>query len=128
LTEYRVNDRKVFEKNPRYRAAKDVALSKAVFVAVPDPSRALAMYEAGQIHWLFQVPTDQIERLSARPELLSGPANSVYFYMFNTTRKPLDDPRVRRALSMALEREKIARFVLRGGETPAERLIPPPSR
>lgn len=128
LTEYRVNDRKVFEKNPLYRAAKDVALSKAVFVAVPDPARALAMYEAGQIHWLFQVPTDQIERLSARPELLSGPANSVYFYMFNTTRKPLDDPRVRRALSMALEREKIARFVLRGGETPAERLIPPPSR
>ena len=85
------------------------------------------MYEAGQVHWLFKVPTDQVERLATRPDFLDAPANSVYFFMFNTARKPLDDPRVRRALSMAIEREKIARHVLRGGETPAERLIPPTS-
>lgn len=127
LTEWRVNDRKVFEKNPRYRGAKDVALAKAVFVAVPDAARALAMYEAGQIHWLFQVPTDQMDRIAGRPDFLSGPANAVYFYMFNTARKPLDDPRVRRALSKVIEREKIAKFVLRGGETPADRLVPPTS-
>lgn len=128
LTEWRVNDRKVFEKNPRYRASKDVALAKAVFVSVPDAARALAMYEAGQVHWLFQVPTDQVDAISKRPDFQGGPANSVYFYMFNTARKPLDDPRVRRALSRVIERDKITRFILRGGETPAERLIPPSSR
>ena len=122
-----MNDRKIFVKNPRYRAAKDVALEKAVFVSVPDAARALAMYEAGQIHWLFQVPPEQIDRVSEWPDFLGGPANSVYFYMFNTKRKPLDDPRVRRALAMVIERDKIARFVLRGGETPADRLVPPSS-
>ena len=128
LSEWRVNDRKVFEKNPRYRGAKDVALEKVVFVSVPDAARGLSMYEAGQIHWLFAAPTDQMDRIRLRPDFLGGPANSVYFYMFNTTRKPLDDPRVRRALSMVIEREQITTHLLRGGETPADRLIPPPSR
>lgn len=128
LAEWRVNDRKVFEKNPRYRAAKDVALAKAVFVAVRDPARALAMYEAGQVHWLYHVPPDQMDRISKRPDFQGGPANSVYFYMFNTARKPLDDPRVRRALAQTIERDKITQFILRGGETPAARLIPPSSR
>ncbi|HEX7898636.1 MAG TPA: ABC transporter substrate-binding protein [Planctomycetota bacterium] len=127
LVEWRVNDRKVFVKNPRYRAAKDVALEKAVFVSVPDAARALAMYEAGQVHWLFQVPTDRIDQISKRPDFVGGPANSVYFYMFNTKRKPLDDPRVRRALSLTIDRESITRALLRGGETPADRLVPPPS-
>ena len=47
--------------------------------------------------------------------------------MFNTRRKPLDDPRVRRALALVIDRDAITRFVLRGGETPAGRLVPPPS-
>ncbi len=128
LTEQRLNDRKVFEKNPRYRAAKDVALAKAVFLSVPDVARAFSMYEAGQVHWLFAAPTEQMDRIRERPDFLGGPANSVYYYMFNTTRKPLDDPRVRRALGMVIDRETITRVLLRGGETPAERLIPPPSR
>ena len=85
------------------------------------------MYEAGQVHWLFQAPTDQMDRIVTRPDFLGGPANSVYFYLFNTTRKPLDDPRVRRALTLVIDRDKIARFVLRGGETPAGRLVPPAS-
>ena len=127
LTEYRINDRKVFEKNPRYRAAPEVALAKAVFLSVPEVNRAFSMYEAGQIHWLFAAPTEAMDRIVTRPDFLGGPANSVYFYMFNTTRKPLDDPRVRRALSMVIDRETITRVLLRGGETPADRLIPPPS-
>lgn len=127
LTDYRMNDRKVFEKNPRYRGAKDVALAKAVFLSVPDAARAFTMYEAGQIHWLFAVPTEAMDRMAARTDFLGGPANSVYFYMFNTARKPLDDPRVRRALSLTIDRETITTRLLRGGETPAHRLIPPPS-
>jgi oligopeptide transport system substrate-binding protein len=105
-----------------------VALEKVVFVSVPDAARGLAMYEAGQIHWLFSAPTEQMDAMRLRPDFLTGPANAVYYYMFNTARKPLDDPRVRRALSQVIERENIATYVLRGGETPADRLVPPPSR
>jgi oligopeptide transport system substrate-binding protein len=48
-----------------------------------------------------------------------------YFYRFNTTRKPLDDPRVRLALNLAVDRETLARDVLKAGEAPATRLTPP---
>jgi oligopeptide transport system substrate-binding protein len=68
-----------------------------------------------------------MDTLLARPDHLSSPANAVYFYVFNTRVKPLNDARVRRALGLAIDREKICRHILRGGETPAVRLIPPAS-
>jgi len=128
MTSWKVGDRKVFEKNPLYRAAAEVALERFEFISVPDANAALRMYDAGQVHWLFQAPTEQMDTLMKRPDYLSGPANSVYFYAFNTKKKPLDDVRVRRALSLAVDREKIVKYILRGGETAADRLVPPPSR
>ena len=56
-----------------------------------------------------------------------NPYNGTYFYVFNLRKKPLDDVRVRRALGMAVDRRKICEFILRGGETPADRLVPPTS-
>ena len=53
-----------------------------------------------------------------------GPALSVYFYRLNTTRAPFDDPRVRHALALAIDREEIV-VVTRGGELPAKGLVPP---
>ena len=52
----------------------------------------------------------------------------MYSFVFNTRRKPLDDPRVRRALALGVDREGITKHLLRGGETPADRLVPPSSR
>lgn len=128
LVTWKVGDRKVFEKNPRYRAPGEVRLERFVFLSVPDDHAAFRMYEAGQIHWLFRAPTDFMDMLVKRADHMSGPYNGVYFYAFNTRRKPLDDVRVRRALSMVIDREKIARFILRGGELPAGRLLPPTAR
>jgi ABC-type oligopeptide transport system substrate-binding subunit len=128
LAEWKVNDRKVFAKNPRYRAAAEVGIDRFVFLSIPDAATAFRAYEAGQVHWLFQAPTDLMDELRRRPDYLAGPANSVYFFAFNTTRKPLDDARVRRALSLVVDREGIVRHLLRGGETPADRFVPPPSR
>ncbi len=127
LSSWRINDRKVFEKNPRYRAASEVKLEKFVFLSVPDDATAFRMYEAGQCHWLFRAPLEFMDELLKRPDHVAGPYNGSYFYVFNTRKKPLDDVRVRRALSLAIDREKIAKFILRGGETAATRLVPPPS-
>src|SRR5437867_6700818 len=63
LTSWKVGDRKVFEKNPSYRAASSVRLEKFVFLSIPDANAALRAYDAGQVHWLFQAPTDQMEPL-----------------------------------------------------------------
>ncbi len=121
------HDRKVFEKNPRYRDAAGVTLEKFVFLSITDDATAFQAFESGQCHWLFRAPLERMEQLQKRPGYMRGPYNGSYFYVFNTRKKPLDDVRVRKALSLAVDRDIIAGQILRGGETPAARLVPPTS-
>jgi ABC-type oligopeptide transport system substrate-binding subunit len=125
MTEWLVKQRKVFEKNPAYRDAAAVKLPKFVFLAIENAETAFKYYETDQCHWLFRIPLTFVD--IQRPDHWVNPYNGVYFYSFNTKVKPLDDVRVRRALSLAIDREKICKYILRGGETPATRLVPPTS-
>jgi oligopeptide transport system substrate-binding protein len=124
LAEARSADRMTFEANPRYRAAADVKLKKFVFLHVTNDITGLNLYETGQCHWLFRIPLEQMDALRGRHDHLQTPANLSQFYTFNITRKPLDDVRVRRALSLAIDRETIVKRILRGGEEAAFRLSP----
>lgn len=126
FVEWSLKKRKVFEKNPRFRAADEVRLEKFVFLAVEDAQTAFTMYESGQCHWLFRIPL--IYSDLPRPDHWKNPYNGTYFYVFNTRRKPLDDVRVRRALSLVIDRKQITTHILTGGEQPATRFVPPTSR
>jgi len=125
MTEWTVKQRKVFEKNPAFRDAPSVKLAKFIFLGIESAETAFRYYETGQCHWLFRIPLAVVD--VQRPDHLVNPYNGCYFYVFNTRKKPLDDARVRRALGMAIDRDKICRYILRGGETPATRLVPPTS-
>ncbi|HLY10070.1 MAG TPA: ABC transporter substrate-binding protein [Planctomycetota bacterium] len=125
MTEWTLKQRKVFEKNPSYRDAGSVKLAKFIFLGIENAETAFKYYETGQCHWLFRIPLPVID--VERPDHLVNPYNGCYFYVFNTRKKPLDDVRVRRALGMAIDRAKICKYILRGGETPAFRLVPPTS-
>jgi oligopeptide transport system substrate-binding protein len=127
LESWTFNDRKVFVRNPLYRAASEVKLGKFVFLSVADDNAAWRLYESGACHWLFRAPPDAVDTYANRPDHVAAPYNAVYYYVFNTRVRPLDDPRVRRALSRTIDRDGIVRSILRGGETPALRLVPPTS-
>ncbi len=128
IVSWAINDRKIFQKNPRYRAAGEVKLDRFVFMGERDDAVAWRLYQAGICHWLFRAPPDLAGMLADSPDHVSGPYNAVYFYVFNLRKKPLDDPRVRRALSLAIDRRKITERIVKGGEMPAERLVPPTAR
>jgi ABC-type oligopeptide transport system substrate-binding subunit len=125
LVEWKLKDRKVFVKNPAWRDAGSVKLDKFIVLASEDIEAAFRMYEGGQCHWLYTVPLAFVEEVAKRPDSHRNPINGTLFYTFNLKRKPLDDVRVRRALSLAVDREQVTRYILRGGEIPAERLTPP---
>jgi len=125
MTEWMIKQRKVFEKNPAYRDAAGVKLEKFIFLGIENAETAFKYYETNQCHWLFRIPLAVVD--VQRPDHLVNPYNGVYFYVFNTRKKPLDDVRVRKALSLAIDRDKICKYILRGGETPALRLVPPTS-
>jgi oligopeptide transport system substrate-binding protein len=76
-----------------------------------DPDRVLAMYEAGEIHWTGHagglLPRARMKELVARPDALLQPQLGTAWYHVNTRVAPLSDERVRRALTLALDRSEL---------------------
>ena len=119
LERWRQNDRFVLARNPRYRDAVHVRLDRVVAYSVDDLSTAANLYKAGRLDWntsgYVPAPFQPVMRRYA--DFRNTPFQAVYFYSVNVTRRPLDDVRVRRALNLAVDREAIARDLLKGTRT-----------
>ncbi len=94
---------------------------------MPDPATALAAYEAGDVDGIEAVPGPEIPRLSSESDngFIVVPALGTTYAFFNPAQKPLDDVRVRKALSEAIDRQNIIDFVLQSADQPAMGLVPP---
>jgi len=114
-------------RNPAYRDAAAVSLDQVRYLSLPDQASELSRYRAGELDMTYTVPVSRVPWLQEHlaEELRISPYLAVYFYGFNTRRPPLDDARVRRALSLAVDRELIAARVIGAGELPACTLVPP---
>ncbi len=115
----------VFEKNENYYDA-DTILPKAIkFVLIADANAELAAFRNEEILFTDNVPSAEIPALKAEGTLKIAPYLGTYFYVFNVTKKPFDDPRVRKALSLAIDREYIVEKITQSGEMPAGAFVPP---
>lgn len=114
-------------RNAAYRAADSVSLDRVRYLSLPDQASELSRYRADELDMTYTVPVSRVPWLQEHvpAELRISPYLAVYFYGFNTRQPPLDDPRVRRALSLAVDRELIAGRVVGAGELPACNLVPP---
>lgn len=126
LRSWRVAYRIEVEKNPHYWDASQVALNGIRFDAVEDQFAEETAFNDGQYHITNTVPQTRVPVLREQnaPALRLDPYLSTAFIRINCAKAPLDDPRVRRALSLALDRNALAEQVMRGGETPANALVP----
>ncbi|MEM9587073.1 MAG: peptide ABC transporter substrate-binding protein [Planctomycetota bacterium] len=120
-----LRDRVRMVKNPRYFDADNVSISVIDAMSTESANTALNMYETGQLDWITDPPTTLMETLRERDDFLSAPQLTVYFYRINTKRPPMDDPRVRRAIAMAIDRTQIVEQVTKAGQVPAYSLVPP---
>ena len=86
-----------------------------------------AAFRSGQLHLTSEVPLTKISAYREEsPELLRiDPFVLTGFMRFNLPPPPMDDVRVRRALALSINRQALADSVLKGGESPADRLTPP---
>ena len=125
LRDRRVNDRLRLVKNPEYWDAHAVAFQTIDVLAIEHAGTALNLYLAGEIDWLDRVPPQLVPRLSSRPDFEPAPYLASYFYRVNTTRAPFDDPRVRRALALTIDRRALCEKILQKGELPSWSLTPP---
>lgn len=125
LRERRLHDRLRLVRSPTYWDADRVALRTVDILSVEHTSTALNLYMAGDIDWVERVPTNVVPLLLEREDFVPAPYLGVYFYRFNVTRPPLDDPRVRRALALMIDRSGLCDNVLKAGQTPAYSFVPP---
>lgn len=127
LRAWRLNYLVEVERNPFYWDSERVRLNAIRFYPIDNVQTEERMFRTGSLHVSYSTPPAKIESYRAQqPELISvSPYLGTYFYRFNVTRRPLDDARVRRALSMAVDREAIVRAVTRGGQLPAYSFTPP---
>ncbi|HPL30171.1 MAG TPA: peptide ABC transporter substrate-binding protein [Anaerolineae bacterium] len=99
-----------------------------VTFSMMDENPAMAEFEAGNLD-AAGVPLADIDRVKADPVLskllVIAPSFCTYFYGFNTTAPVVNDVRVRRALSMAVDRKALVENVLKGGQEPAQWLSRP---
>jgi len=121
------NARLVADKNPAYWDAATVRLNHIVFLTTDSADVSERNFRAGQVHISGNLPANKIEsyRASSPALLRTDPFLQAIFLRFNVTRPPFTDARVRRALSLAIDREAITRNVLRGGQIPARSFTPP---
>jgi ABC-type oligopeptide transport system, periplasmic component len=127
LAEWRPHQRLVVSKNPRHHAAADIHLDRLAFISFDSGDSEERAFRAGQIDVTMSLPVSKVPvyEQNRSPELHRAPLAETRYLSLNTTRPPLNDPRVRRALSLALDRATLVARVLRGGEHPTTTLVHP---
>ncbi len=126
LKSWRRTDHIEVERNPFYWNAANVTLNGIRFLPITNLYTEARMFRDGQLHMTYAATSEVIDMMKAtNPSALrQEPYVGTGFFRFNTTRKPLNDVRVRKALSLAIDRPAICNTVFRG-YTPAYAMTPP---
>ncbi len=127
LKSWEMNKVLIVEKNPSYWDADTVRLQEIHFFPTENLNTDDQNFNNGANHYVNTVPPVLVPKYVEEkdPYLRMEPWFGTYFYRFNTTKKPLDDPRVRKALSLAINQRAIVRRILKGGQKPAYGYTPP---
>ena len=127
LVEWRPQQRVVVRKNPHHLTSFTTQLAEIQFLAFDNRDSEERAFRAGQVDVTMDVPVSKLPTYrSAEPSPLhTVPLHETRYLSLNTTRAPLDNPKVRRALALALDRTALVEKVLQGGQRPAFSFIPP---
>ncbi|MEW6324107.1 MAG: peptide ABC transporter substrate-binding protein [Nitrospirota bacterium] len=122
LADWRHEYKVVLRANGAYWQGRP-ALDEVRMYVVNDRSTALSLYETGGLD-LVQLPPEAIPSHESDPQFSRVPMLRGYYYGFDVTAPPFDDPRVRRAFARAIDKAELPK-ILRGGELPTDSWIPP---
>ncbi|GAB5561113.1 MAG: peptide ABC transporter substrate-binding protein [Synoicihabitans sp.] len=127
LDAWRPNQLIEVSRSETYWNRETIGVDRIRFLPIENATTEEAAYRSGQIHRTASLPIGKIETYQReRPnELRIAPFSGTYYYAFNVNRPPLDNPKVRQALALAIDREALTREVTRAGERVAGHFTPP---
>lgn len=119
-------ERVSLERANHYWDKNQVALERVIFVGQKDAESALAAYQAGEVDAVTNAAFEPlvIKLLQPYEDFRRTTYSALTYYSFNTRREPFDDVRVREALALGFDRERITEDDLGGAMEPAKRFLP----
>jgi ABC-type oligopeptide transport system substrate-binding subunit len=125
------SERLVLAKNPNYSGGWDtsrIVSDEITFLLQEDPSASYAAYNSGEAQLIKDVPTEEIPSLTKAEDggdFYVDPIMGTYYLSMNVTKAPFDNVNVRKALSLAIDRDYVANTIMQGTYTPAYNFIGP---
>ncbi|MCB0392255.1 MAG: peptide ABC transporter substrate-binding protein [Bdellovibrionales bacterium] len=113
----------VLERNEIYYGEKP-KIKNVLAYMIPEMSTAINLFDKGQIDAQLTLPSTELSVLKKREEHLESGILSLYYYGFNVKKKPMDNPLVRKAISLAINRNEVTKM-LAGGQIPLTSWVPP---
>jgi oligopeptide transport system substrate-binding protein len=120
------NEGVVLERAKNYWDAQSVSLQRVQFVPTKDAEAALAAYHAGEVDAVTNAGFEPLalKLLTPYKDFRRETFGALTYYSFNTSRPPFDDVRVREALNLAIDRDRISQDQLDGATEPAKKFLP----
>ncbi|MEO7390922.1 MAG: peptide ABC transporter substrate-binding protein [Ramlibacter sp.] len=125
LKEWLVNSRVVIEKNPNYWDAANVQLTRVTYLGVEDGNADVKLFESGQNEMVYQLPPGTYEDAKKKfpKDVKNAPMLGIRYYSFQTQSPAFKDVRVRKALTMVIDRELLSERITADGQSPAYGLM-----
>lgn len=124
MTEWEHNSYILFAQNENYYAVDDLTADTIKFHLMDDANAMLAGFRGGDLDFIQQVPTEEIPALLGTGELKVADYIGTYYVCFQTELEPFNDPRVREAFSLVIDRNYICEQVKADGSQPASGFVP----
>jgi oligopeptide transport system substrate-binding protein len=118
------NSKMVFVANPNYYDKKNIVGSELDFLLMNDTNSILAAFKNGQLDLAEDYPTDELATLVKNNEAKIYSNLGIYYYAFNDKVAPFDNINVRKALTLAIDRDYLVNSVAKGGQKPAGSIVP----
>ncbi|CAN5540047.1 hypothetical protein BH10PSE7_BH10PSE7_40100 [soil metagenome] len=127
LTEWVPHDHITITRNPRFRETANVTLDSVIYYPTDDRSTAMKRFETGDLESNDDIPTEQLAdlRKTFGNQIHVGAYLGIYYYTFKLDKAPWNDVRLRRAISMAIDRDFLAEKIWSGSMFPAFGMVPP---
>ncbi|WP_349948305.1 peptide ABC transporter substrate-binding protein [Lacrimispora sp. BS-2] len=113
-----------FARNENYWNADKITLNTLKFVLMEDANAAYSAYQTGEVSMIKDVPTEEIPALKDKEEFHVEPGMGISYIDFQNQKEPFTNPDVRKALSLAIDRDYLANTVMQGIGAPASNFVP----
>lgn len=128
ISEWTPSERIVCKKNPNYVGGWDtskIVSDKLTFLLLEDSSASFAAYNSGTAQLIKDVPTEEIPSLTGKDDFYVDPILGTYYISMNLNKEVFQNPLVRKALSLAIDRDYVANTVMQGTYSPAYNYVGP---